>query len=284
VGVQISPLAQYCDEIRMKKYLIAIGCFILYFSYPLTFVHASSEQAYTDYLYHKDLYTQFYNEFQLSKNEYEKFNTLVSQTTALENAKQMMQERDEMLKSYLQLLSEKLIETNKLADSERLLYQTLITNEITFLDKHKETIPSISSTRDAEDISGDLESHFTVLQKSIRQILIGIQLGVLRDMQESFDTQYGAITSFLSTHTTDIPARKQTIIDRWTIQIDNKRTNSQQKFDTLSQENANIKAYGTNELETEYKKLKQLAVDAKTYLQEGASFMKELIDTLKYQD
>src|SRR3990167_2153444 len=155
----------------MKRYFILFTCSILSLFLLSSHISASSQQAHTDYLYQYDVYRQSYNDFKVAKNEYEKFKSLVSQTDALEQTKKMLAQRDVLLRSYLLLLNEKLNENKGLDGSDKTLYQTLIQNEVKFLESHANLIPAIGSIDDTVDVSKQLESHYNILQTSIRQTI-----------------------------------------------------------------------------------------------------------------
>lgn len=288
VGDCIQPVEPGILVIRRMWYRlfrISIAVIILTLAYiAAPRVLASTEQASRDYIHHYDLYRQYDAEFKVAKNEYEKFKTLVSQTAALEAVKKMLTQRDEMYRTYLLLLSEKILETERLSDTERSLYQTLIQNELKFLNTHMSTVPSISSIQDANAISADLESHAVVLNKSIRQIILGISLGELRRLQDQYDTTKAKIQTLYFQNQSTIPTRKQVIIDRWMIQIDNKRTVSQEKFDTAYKKNEVFKAFNDAQIEKVYQEISSDLSGGKQYLIEGISFMKELMEALKYAD
>src|SRR3989344_509591 len=137
-------------------------------------VKASSQQAYQDYLYQLDVYRQTYTDFAVAKNEYEKFKSLTSQSAALTKTIGMLTQRDVLLRAYLSLLNEKLNEDRVLSQTEKQLYQTVISNEITFLAEHAGRIPSIGSLDDETDAFHELESHHNVVYGSLRRIISGV--------------------------------------------------------------------------------------------------------------
>lgn len=289
VEVQVLSAApqRVIQKIQQSIFIRSIFLFVffsLFFFAPSSKIFASTEQAYKDYIYHYDLYRKDFNDFQVAKNEYEKFHSLVAQTTALETAKKMLSQRDEMLRMYLLMLSEKILETSYIADSERELYQTLIQNETVFLKNHSDRIPSISSIADASQTSGELEDHYLIYQKSTRQILTGISLGIVRGIQTSFDQTSDALTALIAKNQSVIPLRKQVILDRWLLQIKNKRQNSQTKLDEVATSNYIYNATTNSQLDKQYQDQIQSLEEAKRYLQEGTSFMKEVLDAIKYQD
>jgi hypothetical protein len=268
----------------MRKLCIitALLVMFLYSVFHVPTVFASSLQAHQDYLFQYDTYRTAFTNFQVAKNEYIKFKSLTAQTDALDKTKLMLVQRDKLLRSYLSLLNEKLNEDQGLSGSTKQLYQTLIKNEITFLDGHANKLPSVGSLSDAITVSGELDSHYKILQISIRQILIGLSLGQLSILANSYDKTLLDIQKIISTYGNTFPASKQETINRWVLQIKSKRSLYQQKYDALTQGNSQLTANDMQDLDQKYALLTKQAGEARQYLAEGSSFFIELTNTLKF--
>lgn len=262
----------------MSKYLLLLLISFFLIASP---VFADSATAYRDYLFQNDTYRAAYSEFSVAKTEYEKFKSLTSETQALEKTKTMLQARDQLLRAYLYVLNEKLNEDTGLSPASKSTYQGLIRNEVTFLETHIALIPSIGSLSDADTVSKQLESHYTVLQVSIRQIITGIALGNLSTLAKSYDANVMTAQQLISQYGAIFPVSKQNTINRWILQVQNKRTLYQQKIDAINNTSAQLK--GTS-LENTFQTIMKNVGEAKQYLSEGSSFMGELVTALKYQD
>lgn len=247
-------------------------------------VNASSQQAYQDYLYQFDLYRQTNTDFQVAKNEYLKFKSLTSQATALEKTKAMLSQRDELLRAYLFLLNEKLNEDRGLAATRKQLYQTLIANEVTFLNAHKDRMASIGSIEDTVNISKELESHYTILYASMRQTIIGIILGNLSVQAQRFDTIGTTAQVLVNTNRGAFTPQKQATIDRWLLQIANKRSLYQQKIEAINTTNNQLKSNYQEEIDRSFQAMQKDAGEAKQYLAEATGNLTELMNALRYQD
>lgn len=244
---------------------------------------ATYEQAYQDYLFQFDSYRQRYSEFQVAKNEYKKFQTLTSQATALDKTKIMLAQRDQLLRAYLIVLFEKLNDPNAgLPAVTKGQYQTILTNEIVFLETHAQRIPSIGSLEDATDVSRELESHYGVLQASIRQILIGLSLGQLAIVAKHYDDQLAKARLLVTAYSGTLSFGKQETVNRWLLQIANKRNFYQQKVDAIIVANAQLISSDPDELDTLYNTMIRNVGEARQYLAEGASFFVEFKNALKY--
>ncbi|MEK7592462.1 MAG: hypothetical protein AAB508_03645 [Patescibacteria group bacterium] len=248
-------------------------------------VLASSLQAYKDYIYEFDTYRTKNAEFLVAKNEFDKFKSLASETAALDKTKIMLSQRDQLLRAYLLLLNEKLNETKGMSTTDRSLYQKLITNEVSFLEKQSTLVSGIGSIQDASNVSSQLESHYGVLQGSMRQTIIGISVGVLLELKSQFDSTFGRTKILISTNRGIFLPQKQATIDRWLLQVDNKTTLFSQKIDDILRINAKFQnSNSSSEHDRTFQEQKNQILEAKQYLIEAQSYIKEVMTTLKYQN
>jgi len=245
---------------------------------------ASSQQAYQDYLFQFDIYRQKYSEFAVAKNEYQKFGTLTSQTTALQKTIAMLAQRDLLLRAYLLLLNEKLVEDRGLLPTERQTYQTLLTNEIGFLESHSRLVESIGSLEDAVETSDDLQSHYNVLQASMRQTIGGISLGNLAVYARSFDTALADARSLVDSSRGTFSPQKQATIDRWLLQIVNIRSLYQQKQEQIARLNSQFKGSSLDQQNTNLNNVKKNVAEGRQYLIEATGYLGELVNALRYED
>ena len=247
-------------------------------------IRASSEKAYQDYLYQFDLYRQKYSDFTIAKNEYEKFGSLTSQTTALAKTSAMLSQRDQLLRAYLLLLNEKLNEDRGLLDTQKATYWALTGNEISFLDAHSTLVGSIGSLDDATEVSKELESHYAILSTSMRQVITGVSLGQLAVLARQYDTALADAKALMTANRGVFSPQKQATVDRWILQITNTRSLYQQKIDSINTKNAQLKGSSIETLDDLFAELKRDLGQAKQYLMEGNRFIGELIEALRYQD
>lgn len=268
----------------MKRMFFTAFCFIFLLTLVSPKILATSQQAHTDYLYQYDVYRQTYNDFKVAKNEYEKFKSLVSQTDALEKTKKMLAQRDILLRSYLLLLNEKLNEDTGIDGPDKALYQTLIQNEVTFLESHANFIPAIASIDDTIEISKQLESHYIILQTSIRQTIIALSLGNLTKYQTQFNALSAQLQQLISSNQSVIPPVKQTLLDRWILQINDKKTLYRQKVQSISEVNSRLSGSDMSDVEKAFISMQKDLAGAKQYMIEGTSYLGELINVLRYND
>jgi len=247
-------------------------------------VSASSEKVYKDYLYQYDVYRQKYSEFKIAKNEYDKFKSLTSETVLLDKTKLLLTSRNFLLKTYLLVLKNKLIENRGMIESEKGLYQTLIDNEVKFLDENSLLIPSIVTLQDASRVADLLTSHYQVLNSSMYQTVIVLSLGNLEILSRAYDDIYDKFNIFIDANRQYYPASKKSISGTWMNSIKSKRTLNKEKVNLIKDMNDKLRNIGLTEMQRSANNIIKNLNEAKLYLQEGASYMEELKSALKNND
>lgn len=274
----------------MSRKLLLVGIFfvlILGSVFLPKSVHADSVRAYQDYLYQFDQYRQRNAEFEIAKNEYLKFKTLTSENDALEKTRALLTQRAQLLRAYLLLLNEKLNESVHMIPTDKQVYQTMINNEVSFLDSHSLLIPSVGSIEDAIEVSNHLQDHYVILQKTIRQTIGGLTIAELSGLAEDYDAILVSSKNLINSSSGGFTLEKQAVIDRWVLQITNKRTLYQQKITQIKASNSELGASNVNkidDIDERFTEIQRMAADARQELIEGNSFMGELVTALRYRD
>lgn len=247
-------------------------------------IHASSPQAYQDYLYQFDRYRAKYSEFSVAKNEYEKFHSLTSQTTALTNTIAMLTQRNNLFRAYLLLLNEKINENPGLNDMQKADLHGLVNTEIKFFDGHTARIVTISSLEDATAVSREVETHNRSLQTVMRQAVTGISLGSLTSLIRQFDAGFSEAKTIVAGTRAMFTPPKLATIDRWLQQIQNVRNLYQQKIEDIGVMNAKLSERSVDGLDDGLRTIKKEIAQAKIYLRDGNAYIGELIEALRYQN
>lgn len=270
-----------CMIIKRTSVIILFSLFFFLFS---TKIYASSDRAYQDYLYQSDIYRDKYNSFTIAKNEYLKFNTLASETTVIAKTKEMLSQRSLLLRAYLLMLGEKLTEAKGMSDPDRQLYQSLITNEVAFLENHSKFVESVSTIKDAQKASSQLESHYLVLAISIRQIILGLTVSRLAELGNVYSGIMINAQILLNVAKTELPLERQLTLDRWFQKISDKRTIFLQKIDTINTAKANLKGQKIEDIQNKFNQALPIATQAKQDLNEGTSYIRELMNAMRYKE
>lgn len=264
--------------------IVAVIFIVSIFVLPVSTVRASSEQAYRDYVFQFDQYRTLYNEFQIAKNEYLKFKSLTSETAAVEKTKAMLSQRSILLKTYLLLLNERIRESTSLQAQERDLYTRLIASENEFLETHSQFVNSVSTLSDATKANKQLEDRYTVMQTIIRQTILALNAARLRINLETYTARMSESRELIEKTRGEVPLAKQEILERWYLQITDKRTLFLQKQEQILQTITTLKGSNLQDLERKFNETQRKLTEAQTDLKEGSSYMLELANALRFRD
>jgi len=271
----------------VKKFL-SVFAFLLLLLLPALLtprVRATSQQAYSDYLYQFDQYRQKYNDFVVAKNTYQKFNTLDAQSTALSTAKTMLSQRDLLLHAYLSFLYERVGEQAGITPTNRQLYQSLLTTELAFLENQSSLVSSINTTDDATTISQQLEDHYQVLSATMDQIIAGLSFGQLNVIAQNFQLQLTNAQQLVQFNSATITQAKQTTINNWITQITSKQNLYQQKIASINAASAAMaNSIDPNDLSSKFLNVQSQLNDAKGYLSDSIANLGEIVNALQYQN
>jgi hypothetical protein len=271
------------DEGMVKRLSASVILLTLALLIAHPYVHATSQQAYQDYLYQYDLFRQTYTTFTTAKTEYQKFGSLQAQATAVDKTKAMLTQRNQLLNSYLFVLNEKLNEDRGLRVPDKQRYQGTLATEKSFLDTNNARIPTIGTLDDAEAISKLLATHYPTLQTGIRQVLIGISLGQLAALHLQYDATLTQIRDLIGANASQFDTQKQAVLNRWLLQIDTKRSLYQQKIDNVIAVSNDLKIEDDRELDQKFDDMVKNLADGRQLLSEGSGFMGEVLTAIKYK-
>lgn len=266
----------------MLKALVCLLFFFVTFIIPSTRLLAASEKSYEDYLYQNDQYRLKLNNFKTARSEYIKYKTLLSETTALDTAKSMLVQRNELLRTYILLLTEKLNENSGLTTIDKKLYQTILSTELTYLQTFSTKVKDAATLTDIKTLSLEFSTRYKTFEKTVHQITVALRMGELIQLHTNFKTAFSHLQSIVEINKSHVSVEKQAIIDRWMIQINAKQNLFQQKLEQIIEANGQMdERKDINEFDQETQKLLS---DAKTYLSEGTNFISELLTLLQIQD
>lgn len=270
----------------MKKF-IGVGiivCALLLFLPAKKHVHAASPDAYQTYLKQFDTYRTTLNSFKIARDEYLKYKTLTAEQSALELTRNILSQRALLLRAYLQFLSEKLQESLYMSPSDKTLYTTLITNEIKFLEDNNALMTSVAALDDAEGTSQQLTSHYTILQSSIYQTIVGLKAAELGELDANFYQLFTRAYEMFQANRSSYTQEKQSTIDRWFLQAQNKRSLYQQKMDAIAKENSTLKSSSMDEITSTFTTIQKEFLEARQYLAEASTFLQEIVSAMQYRD
>ncbi|MCL5676220.1 MAG: hypothetical protein M1120_03795 [Patescibacteria group bacterium] len=148
----------------MKRIFLFGGFFILFSVFCFLFsviVLADSQSALTNYNTQYDLYRQNYNSYLTSKNKWLTYQTMTSNQEALTNGKIFLKQRVVVVLAYLDLLRNRVNESDGLNQDDKNLLLSKINVEESWLNDHLTKYDSAATLNDLQQLSGQFEDRYT---------------------------------------------------------------------------------------------------------------------------
>ena len=260
----------------MKKILLGLALGILFFSFSASKIFGEEVsvfnfgKAYEDYLYNLNLYRDSYHEFATAKDQYASYKTLTAKTLLLEQTINMLQKRDEALKTYLTALRLNLAETTGILNYEQNLLYLELDNQIIWLNNHKETVPSVASLEDALSSARLVENKYPEIEVLAYKTLTLSTAGQRIEILNQTLSQIGALREKLKTET----------LSRWLLEAENKAILAEEKLNQAKALTNSLKS-NSRDKKDKFLESSKLIKEAHQYLKEANSYLLEAIIEIK---
>jgi len=238
------------------------------------------KKAFSDYLHNFNLYRDAHLGYVSAKSEYLAYETLASQTKALEKTRSMLEKRDNVLICYLTALRTKLAETTRITNYEQNMKYIFLDNQISFLKVNKENLSSPGSLEDLLKVSAEVEEKYKEIELLSFQTLGIISSSQVEKLHKETERQTQKIEEKINQMRNE--GEKTATLERWLLEVKEKNALSAQKY----QEAKNIlTAMSTKDQNKKQKWLVSLGKfeEAVQYLKESTSYLKEIVREIKYE-
>lgn len=224
------------------------------------------EQSYSVYAATYAAYRDTYAQFLKSKSSYLTYRTLTAQTEYLVTAKKLLETRDDVLITYIDLLFTRNVDPN---------YNDILFEQKFKLLEHKAAIAAVATLKDAQrSFDQSLEKHYSVIQNLSRQIVGTIILAKVENTQEqleAFEQQSSLLIEQLKQQGIDV-----TTLERWLLQARDKRQLAQTNLTNARGQIPGLTPGGS------FNKFQLTINSANQYLNEAGDFYTELLQEIKY--
>lgn len=245
-------------------------------------------EAYKQYTLKLEDYQRKHSEYVLAKSQYESFQTLKSQSEAIEATKQMLIARNDVLVAYLAAMRIRVSNAIGVGVSDKTETSILIDEEINWYNTQNLTIPSAETFEELEEESNAGEQRYQSTVNISYTALSYVSYGKVEDFHERLIETFTALKDKLEEIKTEEKSQYQLsddkllAIDRWVIESENRITRSgEQKNEALESllelsEDTDIRSGDYNAIVAELEQSRQ-------YMKESAAFIKEIIREIKTQ-
>ena len=241
------------------------------------------ERAYQDYTYNYDIYRRANSEYESFRLQYIQYKTLTAQENAREATVRMLQARDETVKTYLTALRTRLSEAGGILDDKRGSLNSQIDASVLWFSDHKDKIPSAGSLDDLVKDSDEAAEYFLEKEYMLYDSLVTISIGKIAFIREKQDTTLGEIKAKVS----EIRAsgdKDTAVLERWILDTENRLTRSREKEIEALELMPKLKGNQNKINLGIYENILFKLSESHQYLKDANSYMKEIINEIKFED
>ncbi len=249
-------------------------------------VDSPYEIAFKDYQTQIVEYQAAHQEYVVRRSQYLRFKTLQSQQDCRDATAKMMQERDDVVLSYIKALKERLNEASGVNDISKTALNTKIDAEYGWFTDHKSKIPTAGSLEDLLKDNTKAKERFTKAQPLFSEILSVVSSGKITDFDERLKDVFGQLKTKIDEikveerdeyKLTDTQIQN---LDRWVFNSDNlilRSEDRQAEADTL------ISTYvgQTNKAASIYSSVLMKLSESQQFLKEAGSYLIEIVREIK---
>ncbi len=251
-----------------KTFIFFLLFYYIFFKHPLI-SRADYSSLKIEYSQKLAEYNEAYSDYQIARGSYLTYKTLAALTQALEKSKTYLTKRDELIIKHFELLKEK--SNSKIADGE-----------ITFYRSHLSLITAIATLKDIETVAKKAEDQIPISNVRSKQILGQILISKVQEINNSYSNIINE-TSGLEAKIMELKksGKNTDKLERWLVEVKNKKMLCET---LLAQVNDRLNALKGNSASVE-KDFNEMRIDisqANLYLKEGANYIKEILEEIKY--
>ena len=228
-------------------------------------------------------YDKAHDDYVLKKAQYLRFRTLKSQTDAIASTLTMLQKRDEVVIYFIKSLRAKLGGGIGISDARREALNFRLEAEIFWFEGHKEKLTSAGSLDDLVRDSGEAADRYDSRATLFYETLSVISLGKINDFKERITDLFTNIKEKVEVIRKEerdeykFSERKIQILDRWTLESDNKIARGVEKQAAAEALTSNFQSSGFDGALPHYDRILFTLGEAQLFYREGSSFLKEVV-------
>ncbi|OGM10406.1 hypothetical protein A2Z67_02895 [Candidatus Woesebacteria bacterium RBG_13_36_22] len=247
------------------------------------------DQAYANYMGFIEEYNKAHDEYILKRAQHLKFQSLVSKQAAFDATLLMLQKRDQVVISYLNVLEAKVREGRGIPDAKRNDLSFRIDEEIEWFSYHRDNLTTTGSLDDLVADSKLASSRQLAIDPLAYEAMSVLSQGKITDFSERLDGIFSELKSKLETIREDereeysFSSSKFQILDRWIFEADGRIVRGEEKqneADLLIGQIVKVK----KTVSGSYQPILTILDESKLYMSEANLFLKEIIKQVKTEE
>jgi hypothetical protein len=264
------------------KAILTVMFFIIVSVTGRTFVFADSASTYQEYLSRYNSYRTSYTEFQTAKNEYLKFRSLASQTSAVDKTRTYLRERNTLVFSYLTFLGDRIRENPGMQEQEKQTYLAKISEFQNLLTAETGRVASVSSLDEAVSLSKPFETRYIPLYLFSKQTTLALSLGNITTLGNAVQSAITSANTIAREQSSYITTDQQMIMKQWMDQITAKQDMFRQQYTAVHNSLGLLQETNTATIDRKFQELSSGIQNLKQLLTDTIAYLDELRNTLKY--
>lgn len=267
----------------MKKLSIFLFLFFFFLSVSSTYAQDFNfQKAYEDYLFNFNKYRQSYSEYLTAREAHLSYNTLTSKNNAQEKTLKLLQDENEVVRTYLTALRLKLAETTGISNYEENVIYLKLDKEVSWYLNQRDKLMAAINLEDLVALGKESKENYQATDILSYQALGSVLAGKEINFRNRLNEQIILIKEKLG----EIRQKgdKQTVkAERWLLETENLLIKSQEKEFEAQQKLAQLKT-GDRYKNKTYNEAQYLFEQSHQYLKEASNQLQEIIREIKTND
>lgn len=246
------------------------------------------EEKFRKYNQNIEDYRRAHDVYKVTRAQYIRSKTQKAKTDAKEATIELLQLRDDVVISYLDLLKAKLNETEGVSDARYEGLEFEINEEIFWYEKHRGLISSAGSLDDLVEDSDDAKDRKKLTERLYYETLSNISYGKIthyRDrVKENLEELRGKVDEVRVDERVgySFSGKKMQVLDRWIFEADNLLLRTQDKQSEADDEINDMVENRFQQNKTKsYNEVMEILSEGKQFLKEASSYLVEVIKEIK---
>jgi hypothetical protein len=257
---------------------------------PVEPSQASFEEIYADYVESVDEYNEAHGDYLLRRSQYLKFQSLKSKQDAFDATLEMLQKRDDVVISYLDVLEVKLEDGVGISDDRKDGLYLRINDEREWFTNHRENLSTTGSLDDLVSDSENAATKWFEIDPLAYEIMSVLSIGKITKFNDRFDKIFSDTKDKLTIIREDeregygLSSSKIQLLDRWVFEADGRIVRSKEKKEEVKNLIEDIMKVKKSSASSKYNNIVEKLTEAKLYMNEAISFVEEIIEQLKIEE
>ncbi len=276
----------------MNKFFLILTIFAFLFTktslaQKIETTDESLDEIYKEYRSKIEEYGRAHQEYLLKRSEYLRFKTLSAKESAINQTRDMLKARDEVVIYYIKYLRQNLKETESIdkATKERLLL--LLEQEIEWFSQHRDFLNSVFSLEDLVRDSDKAKERFNSGEVLFYEVIVNIpnaKVSVFLDKTEETFNDVKQKTNEIREDTREgysFSSKKFQILDKWLSESENLILRAEEAKFQVSSKVQSFSSLKDKKIRNTYDEITSDLRKIQFYLKDAASFLNEVIREIK---